>query len=854
MNGKSTIKNLGSMFRNTRTRTIILVTGAVLLIGIIFGIFRLSSGTAGPGTEAKVRTAPSIKSVPGGFENPESPEYIRLQEKQNAQSVRAAQRQGTSAIPTITRSSEFPGPPGAAAPVGAAGTCCVPCGCPAAGGTGGLGASQACSLQPGTLSYDAQGRIIGTVGPDGKIKDANGNTIGTVGPDGLVRDAANVVIGSVGSAIAGTPIYNSQGKTIGRLGPDGKARDASGNVIGTVSPDGTARDMYGNILGKTASSVTGTKVFNNQGSSIGVVSPDGKIRDTNGRVIGAIDCDGTARDANGDVIGKGGANISGATAICNAQNQPIGTAGPDGRVRDPDGKVLGSIGADGVVHDAAGKPIGKSGCTGPVGIPVYDAQGHLIGMAGADGKVRDANGKIIGTVGPNGVVLDATTGVATGKVGGPVPGTPVYDAQGHLIGTVGADGLVRDANGNVIGKVGADGIVRDANGKIIGKTGPTITGTPVYDAQGRLIGIAGPDGKVRDANGKVIGTIGPDGVVRDADGNVIGTATAPGAAPPGGMSAAATAAQQLAAIQALAPNPNEEAAKAQAQIAQRQAALISQQQAEQLKSQYQGTMMGQASQLLAAWVSPIQAYIEGTPPKPPTGGGGGASGAAPFGGAAAAGQSSSTPPEVKAGTVMYGVLITSVNSDEPGPILANIVEGKFKGGKLIGSLTNQGQSVMLTFNTLTMPNSPASIAVNVVAIDQNTARTSLSSYTDNHYLLRYGTLFASAFIQGYGQAFQTSGQTVISTGLATATTTPQLSPAGKAMVALGNVGTQYSARLGNTFNTPPTVHVYSGAAVGLLFLSDVPPIERTAETVPPGSIVLGAVGTTSGGSCSTCPR
>lgn len=855
-----TLKNIGGLFRNTRTRTIILLTIGFLVLAIVIGIFRLGGGAKGPATEANIRTSPNIQSVPGGFENPESPEYIRLQEKQNLQQAKLAQQRGTSAIPTIVRSSEFPGPPGPIAP-GGANTCCVPCGCPGAGGgVGGLGASQACSLQPGTLSYDPQSRVMGTVGPDGKVRNVNGNEIGSVGPDGLVRDVNNVVIGGVGSVIAGMPIYNNLGKTIGRVGPDGKARDASGTVIGVLSPDGIARDMYGNVLGKSASSLAGTPVYNNQSRLIGTVGPDGKIRDSAGRVIGTVDCDGTARDVSGDVIGKGGATVAGATPVCDAQNQPLGTAGTDGKVRNSAGVVIGTMEANGVVLDAAGKPIGKSGCVLPpttgirAGTPVYDSQGRLIGTVGADGKVRDANGKIVGTVGPDGLVRDAATGAIIGKVGAPVPGTPVYDSQGHLIGTVGADGKVRDANGNIVGTVGPDGLVRDASGRIIGKTGPTIAGTPIYDSQGRLIGIAGPDGKVRDASGRVIGTVGPDGTVRDADGNIIGSTTAPGAAaPPGGALPGTTAAQQLAAFQA-PTTPAEQAAQAQAAVAKRQAELISKQEAEQLRNQLQGVMTGQASQLIAAWVSPLQTYVEGTPP-PVTvvSGTTTTKGIITKGGVVSGSVVPEPPPDVKAGTVMYGVLITSVNSDEPGPVLASIVAGKFKGGRLIGSLTNQGQKVMLTFNTLTLPDSPASIPVNVVAIDQNTARTALSSYTNNHYLLRYGTLFAAAFIQGYGQAFQTSGQTVISTGLATATTTPNLSPAGKFFVALGNVGTRYSSVLGNVFNTPPTVHVYSGTAVGLLFLSDVAPVPISPPSeAPPGSLVLGAL-QSSCAPCTTCP-
>lgn len=61
---------------------------------------------------------------------------------------------------------------------------------------------------------------------------------------------------------------------------------------------------------------------------------------------------------------------------------------------------------------------------------------------------------------------------------------------------------------------------------------------------------------------------------------------------------------------------------------------------------------------------------------------------------------------------MYAVLTTDVNSDEPGPVLAKIVSGTFQGGTLIGSLSNQGEKVLLTFNTLSMPGIPRSISIN----------------------------------------------------------------------------------------------------------------------------------------------
>jgi intracellular multiplication protein IcmE len=751
MNGR--LKNLTGLFRNTRTRTIIIFTGAILVFAIVIGLFRLA-GQSGPTTTASVGGAPDVQSVPGGFEKPETPEYARLQQEQNVQQAKIALQQGTSEIPTIINASNIGQQYQQNQP------CCNPCPCTGgATATGaGLPLAQASALKPGTLVYDANGKVIGTVGPDGKVRDANGNVIGTVGPDGLVRDVNGNVIGGAAATAAGTPVYDAQGHLIGTVGPDGKVRDAKGNVIGTVSADGVVRDLNGNIIGK--------------------------------------------------------AGVPPGTPAYDAKNNLLGTTNSDAKVKDASCKVIGTVGADAIVRDLSGKIIGKTGepLNRGVGTPIYDLQGKFIAVVGADGKAHDISScQIIGTVQPDGTVLD-NNGKLIGKAGAVVPGTPVYDAQGKLIGVVGADGKVRDANGNVVGTVGADGLVRDASGKVIGKVGPTIQGTPVYDAQGHLIGVVGPDGKVRDANGKVIGTVGLDGVVRDANGNVIGNVS-----PLNGGTNAGGTAQPLTGPLSISAVPSTQSSALQ-QAMQRQTAIVSQQKAEQLQTQMQGAMSAQANQLLAAWAAPVQQYVPGNPAVAQT------AQQQAEAAAAASAAAAQAVPVVKAGTIMFAVLTTSINSDQPGPVLAKIIDGKFRGGTLLGGLTNQGESVMLTFNTLTLPNVSRSVSISTVAVDPNTARTALSSYTNDHYLLRYGTLFASSFLQGYAQALTQSGQQTISNGLITLTTHPDLSSSGKFMVALGNVGQQYSSILGSVFSTPPTVYVYSGTAVGILFLKDVPPL------------------------------
>lgn len=178
---------------------------------------------------------------------------------------------------------------------------------------------------------------------------------------------------------------------------------------------------------------------------------------------------------------------------------------------------------------------------------------------------------------------------------------------------------------------------------------------------------------------------------------------------------------------------------------------------------------------------------------------------------------------VKAGDVLYGVIDTSVNSDEPSPILATVVEGKLKGSKLVGTIETfeSGKKVVLRFNTINIPGRPASVGANIVAIDADTARTALASSVDNHYLLRYGSLFASAFLQGYGQAVSESGTVVTTQNGTTQTQNPPLNGKEQFFAGLGQLGASWSQALGENFNRKPTVFVNEGTGVGLLFLNDL---------------------------------
>lgn len=183
---------------------------------------------------------------------------------------------------------------------------------------------------------------------------------------------------------------------------------------------------------------------------------------------------------------------------------------------------------------------------------------------------------------------------------------------------------------------------------------------------------------------------------------------------------------------------------------------------------------------------------------------------------------------IRTGDVMYAVLDTSINSDEPGPILATIVSGKLKGAKLIGSFNLPGNAdkMVISFNTMSVPGAAKTTSINAYAIDPNTARTALATTANHHYLMRYGSLFAATFLEGFGNAFQSANTTITIGGTGGVQQTTIQNGVGRsllenAVIGLATLGKSWGQVAQQQFNRPTTVEVSSGTGFGILFTQDV---------------------------------
>lgn len=376
-----------------------------------------------------------------------------------------------------------------------------------------------------------------------------------------------------------------------------------------------------------------------------------------------------------------------------------------------------------------------------------------------------------------------------------------YDVNGQIVCELGRY--------NARGECDPTGLY-DANGRIYCPEGK-------FDREGRCDpenGLYGPDGRLLCPDGRYdkVGKCDPNGIY-DADGNVLAQ-----------FKGETDLERRLREQRERQERLRAERDRAKRAEEDRAEALAMQKAFQKEVQELSTAMSGQATAMMTAWNTiPVQAYVAGTYDSQR------------HGGARAVGSGSSEEnedeigkpkgPVIKAGSILYGVLDTGLNSDEPSPVLATVVHGKLKGAKLIGKMGEMNdytEKVVISFGSISFKNYPTTIKADIVAVDPETSRTALASDVDHHYLLRYGTLFASSFMEGFAEAVKEQGTTTVtqSTG-ATTEVKPQLSTSEQIWTGLGTVGEKWGKAVAPLFNRPYTITVDAGTAVGLLLLSDL---------------------------------
>jgi intracellular multiplication protein IcmE len=180
------------------------------------------------------------------------------------------------------------------------------------------------------------------------------------------------------------------------------------------------------------------------------------------------------------------------------------------------------------------------------------------------------------------------------------------------------------------------------------------------------------------------------------------------------------------------------------------------------------------------------------------------------------------------GTILYSRLVGRVNSDTPGPVIGEILQGPFSGARLLGTFQFSEQGVVINFSSMTVPykdddgaEKSELVPIHAVAVDASHLGTAMATDIDRHILERVGVAFGTAFLQGLGQAVAQSGSTATygvggtTVSNATLSTREQLLVGGGA--AAGAAGQVFSQAFGNRRTT---ITVEADTPFGLLFLNN----------------------------------
>lgn len=101
---------------------------------------------------------------------------------------------------------------------------------------------------------------------------------------------------------------------------------------------------------------------------------------------------------------------------------------------------------------------------------------------------------------------------------------------------------------------------------------------------------------------------------------------------------------------------------------------------------------------------------------------------------------------IKAGTTMYAMLDSEVNTDDGRTVLATIRSGPWKGSKLIGTIEQAHNNISLNFATLAPQDERPTMRVRAVALREEDAKLGMAEKIDHHTFSRYTALAAAALL------------------------------------------------------------------------------------------------------------
>jgi len=190
------------------------------------------------------------------------------------------------------------------------------------------------------------------------------------------------------------------------------------------------------------------------------------------------------------------------------------------------------------------------------------------------------------------------------------------------------------------------------------------------------------------------------------------------------------------------------------------------------------------------------------------------------GGASASGNGASAKVIEAAGSIIYAQLLTTLNSDLPGPVLAQVLSGPFAGGRLIGKLSTDQACECMALEFKTVVKDTVSYKIDAVALDENTTLAGITATDVNeHYFSRYVLPAAAGFLTQYSQALSQTGETQTATsGVGTETSAPAPSPKQSVFAGVTAAAQVIGQDLSKDAAKSPTIIIAQGTTMGVFFI------------------------------------
>ena len=177
-------------------------------------------------------------------------------------------------------------------------------------------------------------------------------------------------------------------------------------------------------------------------------------------------------------------------------------------------------------------------------------------------------------------------------------------------------------------------------------------------------------------------------------------------------------------------------------------------------------------------------------------------------------------PLLHPGDFLYATNLLHVTSDSPGPVMAQLISGKLKGAKLLGSFTRHKEHLLLTFTRLILPEkasgTPRERTLLAYAVDPKKHATALASNVDHHYFRRFAGLLGASFLAGFGNAIQKSGVANYHSAYGNSSYTPHYDLNEQLWIAAGSLGQEAAQIFREHAREEITVSLDAGIDLGIL--------------------------------------